>query len=81
MKLDFGGVALSDCFLFYLEGKREILRQLKKKKKSLHCPLTMPVKQKNAQPSRKGKKAWRKNIDINDVEEHLEQMRSEERAG
>ncbi|KAG2181130.1 hypothetical protein INT43_008712 [Umbelopsis isabellina] len=41
----------------------------------------MPVKQKNAQPSRKGKKAWRKNIDITDVEEHLEGVRSEERAG
>ncbi|CAM0137364.1 unnamed protein product [Umbelopsis sp. WA50703] len=41
----------------------------------------MPVKQKNAQPSRKGKKAWRKNIDITDVEEHLEELRSEERAG
>jgi nucleolar protein 53 len=41
----------------------------------------MPVKQKNAQPSRKGKKAWRKNIDITDVEEHLEELRGEERAG
>jgi hypothetical protein len=38
MKLDFRSVALSDCFLSFLEGKREILRQLKKKKKSLHCP-------------------------------------------
>ena len=35
---------------------------------------------KNAQPSRKGKKAWRKNVDIADVEEALEGMRAEERV-
>jgi hypothetical protein len=64
-----------------------LARNFKKKKKKL-CRalatanrLVMPVKQKNAQPSRKGKKAWRKNIDITDVEEHLEELRSEERAG
>lgn len=33
------------------------------------------------QPSRKGKKAWRKNIDIADVEESLEELRKEEMAG
>ncbi|KAI9025799.1 ribosome biogenesis protein Nop53/GLTSCR2 [Phycomyces nitens] len=32
------------------------------------------------QPSRKGKKAWRKNIDITGVEDGLEVMRSEERV-
>ncbi|THH09001.1 hypothetical protein EW145_g2321 [Phellinidium pouzarii] len=32
-----------------------------------------------AQPSRKGKKAWRKNVDIGEVEEGLEGMRAEER--
>lgn len=32
-----------------------------------------------AQPSRKGKKAWRKNVDIGDVEQGLEEMRTEER--
>ncbi|EIW73019.1 hypothetical protein M231_04335 [Tremella mesenterica] len=31
------------------------------------------------QPSRKGKKAWRKNIDITDVEQSLEDARAEER--
>ncbi|KAF8313559.1 ribosome biogenesis protein Nop53/GLTSCR2, partial [Amanita rubescens] len=35
---------------------------------------------KNAQTSRKGKKAWRKNVDITDVEEALEGMRAEERV-
>ncbi|KAJ6607012.1 ribosome biogenesis protein Nop53/GLTSCR2 [Mycena sp. CBHHK59/15] len=32
------------------------------------------------QPSRKGKKAWRKNVDIQDVEEGIEELRAEERA-
>ncbi|KAI9314482.1 ribosome biogenesis protein Nop53/GLTSCR2 [Dichotomocladium elegans] len=32
------------------------------------------------QPSRKGKKAWRKNVDITHVEEGLEEMRQEERV-
>ncbi|KAK2463351.1 hypothetical protein APHAL10511_004662 [Amanita phalloides] len=31
------------------------------------------------QTSRKGKKAWRKNVDLDDVEEALEEMRAEER--
>ncbi|KAG1122333.1 hypothetical protein G6F42_011576 [Rhizopus arrhizus] len=33
---------------------------------------------KKAQPSRKGKKAWRKNVDITDVEEAQEELRSVE---
>ena len=33
-----------------------------------------------AQSTRKGKKAWRKNIDIQPVEEGLESLRSEERV-
>lgn len=33
-----------------------------------------------AQSSRKGKKAWRKNIDIDEVEEGLEELRVEERV-
>ena len=33
-----------------------------------------------AQASRKGKKAWRKNIDIDEVEEGLEELRVEERV-
>ncbi|KAH8101723.1 P60-like protein [Cristinia sonorae] len=32
------------------------------------------------QPSRKGKRAWRKNVDLDQVEESLEQMRTEERV-
>jgi nucleolar protein 53 len=32
------------------------------------------------QSSRKGKKAWRKNVDIQEVEEALEGMREEERV-
>jgi nucleolar protein 53 len=33
-----------------------------------------------SQPSRKGKKAWRKHVDIGGVEEGLEEMRAEERV-
>lgn len=33
-----------------------------------------------AQSSRKGKKAWRKNVDIRDEEEALERKREEERV-
>lgn len=29
------------------------------------------------QPSRKGKKAWRKNVDITDIQEGLEELREE----
>ncbi|KAJ7272728.1 P60-like protein [Mycena haematopus] len=32
------------------------------------------------QPSRKGKKAWRKNVDLQEVEEGIEELRAEERA-
>ena len=32
------------------------------------------------QPSRKGKKAWRKNVDIDDIEAGLEGLREEERV-
>lgn len=43
----------------------------------------MPVKTgapaQLSQSSRKGKKAWRKNVDIEDIEEHLEGVRDEER--
>ena len=32
------------------------------------------------QPSRKGKKSWRKNVDIREVEQGLEGLRQEERV-
>lgn len=34
---------------------------------------------KKTQPSRKGKKAWRKNVDISDVTEGQEELRAIER--
>lgn len=33
-----------------------------------------------SQGSRKGKRAWRKNVDLDEVEEGLEEMRTEERV-
>ena len=38
---------------------------------------TMEVPQQHKQPSRKGKKAWRKNVDVSDVQAGLEQAREE----
>lgn len=34
-----------------------------------------------SQPSRKGKKAWRKNVDVTEVQEGLENVREEEIQG
>ncbi|KAI8374210.1 ribosome biogenesis protein Nop53/GLTSCR2 [Radiomyces spectabilis] len=42
--------------------------------------MALEDKRKSAQPSRKGKKAWRKNIDHEDVDVGLEAMRTEERV-
>ncbi|GAA5816724.1 hypothetical protein MFLAVUS_010256 [Mucor flavus] len=38
------------------------------------------IQKKRSQPSRKGKKAWRKNVDITDIEEGQEELRSIERV-
>ena len=46
--------------------------------KNPHSTLGAPSQFKQA--SRKGKKAWRKNVDIGDVEDALEGMRAEERV-
>ncbi|KAJ7132336.1 P60-like protein [Mycena epipterygia] len=46
--------------------------------KSARSSLGAPAQ--HNQPSRKGKKAWRKNVDIQDVEEGIEELRAEERA-
>ncbi|RPD61576.1 P60-like protein [Lentinus tigrinus ALCF2SS1-7] len=47
-------------------------------KKAASSSLGAPA-QRN-QSSRKGKRAWRKNVDLDEVEEGLEELRSEERA-
>ena len=49
-----------------------------KAKKSASSSVGAPS-QRN-QSSRKGKRAWRKNIDIDEVEEGLEVIRTEERV-
>jgi nucleolar protein 53 len=33
--------------------------------------------QQHKQPSRKGKKAWRKNVDVTEIQEGLEEVREE----
>lgn len=37
--------------------------------------------QQYSQPSRKGKKAWRKNVDVSDVQQGLERAREETNKG
>lgn len=41
---------------------------------------TLGAPSQHSQSSRKGKKAWRKNVNIGEVEEALEGMRAEERV-
>jgi hypothetical protein len=52
---------------------------VKPKKKLLTASIVGAPAQHN-QSSRKGKKAWRKNVDIEDLEEKLEGLREEERT-
>lgn len=47
-------------------------------KKPKHSAFGAPSQ--HNQSSRKGKKAWRKNVDIGEVEESLEGLRQEERV-
>ncbi|KAI8324600.1 P60-like protein [Martensiomyces pterosporus] len=45
------------------------------------APAQKQQPEKKVQGGRKGKKAWRKNIDLEDVEDGLEELREEERQG
>ena len=54
--------------------KAESGSQTKKTKSAVGAPSQV------TQSTRKGKKAWRKNIDIDNVEDGLETIRSEERV-
>lgn len=54
--------------------KREPGKQTKKTKSVVGAPSQL------SQRSRTGKKAWRKHVDIDDFEEGLEAIRSEERV-
>ena len=53
-------------------------KEAEPKKKNLKSTIGAPSQR--TQGSRKGKKAWRKNIDIDEVEEGLEELRVEERV-
>ena len=54
------------------------LKSPKPAKKTVHSSVGAPSQHNQA--SRKGKRAWRKNVDIGDVEEGLEGLRAEERV-
>jgi len=60
-------------------GKHTLISVIKQKKKSSAASIVGAPAQHN-QSSRKGKKAWRKNVDIEDLEEKLEGLREEERT-
>jgi nucleolar protein 53 len=51
-----------------------------KPKKKLSAASIVRAPAQHNQSSRKGKKAWRKNVDIEDLEEKLEGLREEERT-
>jgi nucleolar protein 53 len=51
-----------------------------KSKKKLSAASVVGAPAQHSQSSRKGKKAWRKNVDIEDLEEKLEGLREEERT-
>lgn len=42
---------------------------------------TVKAPQQYKQPSRKGKKAWRKNVDVSEIDAGLENVREEEILG
>ncbi|KAG7089821.1 hypothetical protein E1B28_011469 [Marasmius oreades] len=48
--------------------------------RSKHLKSSIGAPSQRSQPSRKGKRAWRKNVDLDDLEEGLEETRSEERV-
>lgn len=39
------------------------------------------VKKKRKRVSKKSKRSWRKHVDITDIEEHLDEVRRQERTG
>ena len=53
---------------------------LTKPKKKSSAASTVGAPAQHNQSSRKGKKAWRKHVDIEDLEEKLEGLREEERT-
>ena len=55
-------------------------KSTKSAKTSKSTKSTLGAPSQHTQSSRKGKKAWRKNVDIGEVEEALEGMRAEERV-
>ena len=70
---------LLSAFINLIMAKEKTAKQAtstkpKNSKSSVGAPST------RSQSSRKGKRAWRKNVDLDEVEEGLEEIRSEERV-
>lgn len=68
----------------YRSAKKELWFQFdvgKLQAESLKMSASLEAPKQFSQPSRKGKKAWRKNVDITEVQEGLQSLKDEEIKG
>lgn len=68
----------------YRSAKKELWFQFDVEKLqavSLKMSASLEAPKQFSQPSRKGKKAWRKNVDITEVQEGLQSLKDEEIKG
>ena len=68
----------------YRSAKKELWLQFdigNLQAESLKMSASLEAPKQFSQPSRKGKKAWRKNVDVTDVQEGLEELNKEIIAG
>lgn len=61
-------------------NRRQTPTPVSRPKKKLSAASVVGAPAQHNQSTRKGKKAWRKNVDIDDLEEKLEGLREEERT-
>ena len=61
-------------------SRKQSSTSVMKPKKKLSAASVVGAPAQHNQSSRKGKKAWRKNVDIEDLVEKLEGLREEERT-
>ena len=62
------------------KSKSDVKSKDKQGGANLKLASTVGAPSQHTQSSRKGKKAWRKNVNVEDVEEGLEEVRVEERV-
>lgn len=72
---------LSKLVWFFLVFAASDLTKKSNDKKTSTMSSKLDAPQQFKQPSRKGKKAWRKNVDVTEVQEGLRQFKEEEIKG